>query len=100
MTLERHDDLPDSLAELAERLPLTLTKTQACEVLHMSPMTFQRAVNAQELTVIKAGVGRNSRVLVTRRELLRWFAARTHERVTWEQRFRPRKLRVAVGGAG
>jgi len=94
---ERYYDLPESLAELAEQLPLTLTKAEACHVLRMAPITFQRAVNRRELATIKCGPGASARVLVTRRELLRWLSERTLERVTWI-RHRSRPLKVACGG--
>lgn len=69
--------LPECLHELARELPLTLTKEEACDVLRVTRITFERAVAAHELTVIKSGPARQARVLVSRSELLRWMAART-----------------------
>jgi hypothetical protein len=68
--------LPESLVELSKELPLTLTKTQAIEVLHVSERTFTRAVARGDLHVVKSSAGRSGRVTITRSEILRWMSER------------------------
>lgn len=68
--------LPESLVELSRELPLTLSKDQAVEVMHISERTFRRAVARGELRIIKSSEGRSGRVIVTRSEILRWMSER------------------------
>lgn len=73
--MARH--LPPHLTELAAELGQTLTKEQACEVMHMSHRTFVRAVRRGDLAVIKSGDGKSARVIVTRAEIIRWMVEHT-----------------------
>lgn len=74
--MARSSALPEILHELARELPLTLSKDEVCALLKVSRVTFERAVAARELHVIKRGVGRTCGVIVTRSEVLRWMAER------------------------
>lgn len=67
--------LPEPLQEMARELPLTLSKEQVCDLLHVTRATFERAVRCRKLRVIK-GPERGARVIVPRCEALRWMQER------------------------
>lgn len=67
--------LPEQLAEVARELPITMTKSQVAELLHVCERTVDRAVVAGHLRAIKTS-GRG-RVLFTRSDVVRWMAERT-----------------------
>lgn len=68
--------LPPFLEELAENLPLTMTKCDAARIAQVSESTLARAVRAHELHVVKTSPARCARVIIMRSELLRWMAER------------------------
>lgn len=66
---------PEALKDIADNLPLTLSKQQVCDLLHVTRATFERAVRLRKLRVIK-GPGRCGRVVVPRVEALRYMEER------------------------
>ena len=68
--------LPEALTELSKELPLTLSQSEALEVMHVTPRTFRRIVARGEIKVIKASSGDSGRVLIPRSEILRWMSER------------------------
>ena len=68
--------IPECLHDVAAELPLTLSRTQAAEVLNMSCRTLDRCIERGEIRAIKSSTGRGARVTVPRAEVLRWMSER------------------------
>lgn len=68
--------LPDYLQELAEKLPLTLTLQEAAGHMKMHPRSVQRLIASGELRATRSRLSGGSRIVITRSELVRWFASR------------------------
>lgn len=68
--------LPECLQEMAAELPLTLSRTQAAEVMNVSCRTLDRCIERGEIRAIKSSSRRAARVTVPRAEVLRWMAER------------------------
>lgn len=69
-------ELPECLKEIADALPLTLTREQAADVAKLSPMTIQRAVRSGAIKAIKTSDARGARVIIPRSSFLQWLAQR------------------------
>lgn len=68
--------LPPELQELAVELPLTLSKTELCDLLKLTRSTVDRAIELKEIRYIKARPGKAGRVIFPRSEVLRWMSER------------------------
>jgi excisionase family DNA binding protein len=68
--------IPAHLQELAEELPLTLSLKEAANALKMHTRTVQRLIASGELKATRSRLSGGSRVIITRSEVVRWFAAR------------------------
>lgn len=69
-------EVPEHLRELAKELPLTLDLKQTAEVLKMHKRSVQRMIAAGEIRATRARMSRGARVIITRSEIIRWFARR------------------------
>lgn len=70
------DKIPEHLRELSEELPLTLDLKGAAEVMQMHPRSVQRLIASGELRATRSRLSGGSRLIITRSEVVRWFAAR------------------------
>jgi len=68
--------VPAELDDLVKELPITLTKEQAVEVLHITLRQFTRLVQRGDIKIVKTSPGRSGRVLVTRSEVVRFMSER------------------------
>jgi len=73
---KKSDKLPEHLRELAEELPLTLDLKEAAAAMKMHPRTVQRLIASGELRATRSRLVGGSRLIITRSEVVRWFAAR------------------------
>lgn len=69
--------IPDYLRELATELPLTLDLKEVASVLKMHERSVQRLVASGELRASRSKLSGGSRLIFTRSEVVRWFAARS-----------------------
>lgn len=69
-------EIPEHLRELSERLPLTLTLKEAAEHMKMHKRTVQRLIADGELKATRSRLSGGSRIIITRSEVVRWFASR------------------------
>lgn len=69
--------IPEHLRELSEQLPLTLDLKETAQVLKMHQRSVQRLVASGELRAIRSKLTGGSRLIFTRSEIVRWFAARS-----------------------
>lgn len=75
-TPKKQKPVPDYLRELAEELPLTLDLKEVAGVLKMHERSVQRLVASGELRATRSKLVGGSRLIFTRSEVIRWFAAR------------------------
>ena len=76
-TAKRDKPIPDYLRELAEELPITLDLKETASVLKMHERSVQRLVASGELRATRSKLKGGSRLIFTRSEVVRWFAARS-----------------------
>lgn len=69
--------IPAYLRELSEELPITLNLKETAAVLKMHERTVQRLVSDGELRATRSKLKGGSRLIFTRSEIVRWFAARS-----------------------
>ena len=74
MTKKPVESIPDHLQDLATNLPLTMTLQEAAKVMCMHPRTLQRLIADGGLRATRAKLSGGSRVIITRSEVIRWFA--------------------------
>lgn len=67
--------VPDHLVELSEKLPLTLTLQEAAACMKMHVRSVQRLIASGELRATRSRLSGGSRVIITRSEIVRWFAS-------------------------
>lgn len=75
-TKKTADTVPDHLRELNEELPLTLTLQEAASCMKMHVRSVQRLIASGELRATRSKLGGSSRPVITRSEIIRWFASR------------------------
>lgn len=68
--------IPEYLRELSEALPITLDLKQTAQVMKMHERSVQRLVASGELRATRSKLKGGSRLIFTRSEIVRWFAAR------------------------
>lgn len=73
---EKPEKIPEHLQELADKLPLTLDLKEASEALKMHPRSVRRLIASGELRATRSRLAGASRIIITRSELVRWFASR------------------------
>lgn len=67
--------IPEHLRDLAESLPLTLSLKEAAEHMKMHKRSVQRLIASGEIRATRSRLSGGSRIVITRSEIVRWFAA-------------------------